>query len=215
MTSSEPGRAYGYRDASPSHSQTYLRAPLEKALASRSWPSPARALDYGCGSGWLADWLAGKGFETVGVDISESGIEVARRSFPNVEFTTDVSAASLRKRGPFDLVTCIHVIAHCFTPSSELKRIHECLRPGGMFLIATPYHGYLKNLAMAVSGHLTRHLDTSWPGAYVHYFFPKSISKLLHEVGFTDIAIARVGRIPPFAKSMIVTCTKPVWCARG
>jgi len=75
-------------------------------------------------------------------------------------------------------------------------------------VLSTPYHGYFKNLAMAVTGRLESHLDTSWSGAYVHFFTPRSISKLLVEAGFRDIAVMRAGRIAPVAKSMILTCSK-------
>ena len=209
MATPDPGRAYGYRDAAPSHSQTYLSAPLDRLIASRAWASPSKALDYGCGNGWFANWLSEKGFQTSGVDISPSGIEQARRAFPHVAFTTDVSPASLSRLGPFDLVTCIEVIAHCYKPLEELGRIHSSLKPGGLFILSTPYHGYLKFLALAATGRMEKYLDTSWAGAYVHHFAPRSITKLLADAGFTDIAISRAVRIPALAKSMIVTCTKP------
>jgi len=171
-------------------------------------PPYARALDYGCGNGWFADWLASKRFKTVGVDISESGVALARRTIPSVEFSSDISLENLKQLGPFDLVTCIEVIAHCYSPSSELGKIFACLRLGGTLVLSTPYHGYFKNLAMAVTGRLESHLDTSWSGAYVHFFTPRSISKLLVEAGFRDIAVMRAGRIAPVAKSMILTCSK-------
>lgn len=209
MTMTSPGRAYGYQNASPSHFRQYLLAPLDRAIAGRRWPSPARALDYGCGNGWFAGWLASKHFSTVGVDISESGVELARRTVPSVEFSSDISIENLKRLGPFDLVTCIEVIAHCFTPSSDLEKMFACLRPGGTLVLSTPYHGYLKNLAMAVTGKLESHLDTSWSGAYVHFFTPRSISKLVVQAGFRDIALARAGRIAPLAKAMILTCSKP------
>ena len=209
MTSAAPGRAYGYRDAGPSHSQTYLNSALGQIIAGRAWPPPARALDYGCGNGWFANWLATRGFETTGVDISPSGIEVARRSFSSVAFTTDVSSESLARQGPFDLVTCIEVIAHCFVPSDELGRIREALKPGGLLVLSSPYHGYLKFLALAATGRMEQHLDTSWAGAYVHHFTPRSITKLLEDNGFSDVAIIQAGRVPALAKSMIVTGTRP------
>ena len=209
MATPDPGRAYGYRDAQPSHSQIYLGDPLDRLIASRNWKNPARALDYGCGNGWFANWMSQKGFDTAGVDISPSGIEQARIAFPHVAFTTDVSPESLARLGPFDLITSIEVIAHCYKPAEELARIRAVLRPGGIFILSTPYHGYLKFLALAATGRMEQHLDTSWAGAYVHYFTPNSITKLLSGAGFAEITIARVGRISALAKSMIVTCTKP------
>lgn len=209
MATTERGRAYGYRDAAPSHSQLYLSTPLERILDREAWPPSTKALDYGCGNGWFASWLAGRSFRTSGVDISPSGIEVARRNFPELEFSDDVSAESLARLGPFSLVTCIEVIAHCYQPADELARLHACLEPGGRLILSTPYHGYWKYLALAVTGRMEQYLDTSWAGSYVHHFSPQSISQLLKNAGFRDIEIIRAGRIPPLAKAMIVTCRKP------
>lgn len=209
MVNSDGGRAYGYRDALPSHSQSYLSTPLDVIIARETWPSHAKALDYGCGNGWFANWLAGRGFKPTGIDISPSGIEVARRSFPDVAFSNDVSAESLARLGPFHLATCIEVIAHCYRPSEELARIHECLEPGGRLILSTPYHGYWKYLALAVTGRMEVYLDTAWDGAYVHHFTPQSMTQLLEKAGFRDIEIVRAGRIPLLAKAMIVTCRKP------
>jgi 2-polyprenyl-6-hydroxyphenyl methylase/3-demethylubiquinone-9 3-methyltransferase len=209
MAEMTSGRVYSFENAAPMHSHRYLQRPLYRAINNRNWPSHTRALDYGCGNGSFAGWLAAQGFNTVGVDISESGIELARRAVPSAEFTLDNSLENLLRLGPFDLVTCIEVIAHCYNPSNDLKKMFLCLRPGGTLVLATPYHGYAKNLAMALTGNLERHLDTSWSGAYVHFFTPLSISKLLEQAGFRSITVTRAGRIAPLAKSMILTCSKP------
>jgi SAM-dependent methyltransferase len=41
---------------------------------------PGRALDLGCGLGNYAIWLAGKGFDVVGVDASPTAIKIAKRN---------------------------------------------------------------------------------------------------------------------------------------
>lgn len=209
MAMTEPGRAYDYCDALPSHSQVYLGASLARIIARETWPAHAKALDYGCGNGWFANWLAGRGFKTAGVDISQTGIEIARQNFPDITFSTDVTSESLARLGPFQLATCIEVIAHCYRPAEELSRLHDSLDTGGRLILSTPYHGYWKNLALAVSGRMNSYLDTAWEGAYLHHFSPKAITQLLENAGFRDIEITRAGRIPPLAKAMIVTCRKP------
>ena len=204
----ERGRAYSYRDAGPSHSQAYLSEPIGRVLAQEVWPPSTKALDYGCGNGWFASWLAGRGFNASGVDISQSGIDLARQSFPELSFSNDVSEEGLARLGPFGLVTCIEVLAHCYLPADDLARLHACLEPKGRLILSTPYHGYWKYLALAVTGRMEQYLDTSWAGAYVHHFSPQTITRLLENTGFRDIEITRAGRIPPLAKAMIVTCRK-------
>jgi predicted SAM-dependent methyltransferase len=38
----------------------------------------------------------------------------------------------------FDLITLFHVVEHFYKPDTELARIYELLKPGGLLLIETP-----------------------------------------------------------------------------
>jgi 2-polyprenyl-6-hydroxyphenyl methylase/3-demethylubiquinone-9 3-methyltransferase len=77
------------------------------------------------------------------------------------------------------------------------------LEPGGTALISTPYHGYWKNLAMAVTGKFDRHVDPLWDYGHIKFWSPKTLTSLLTEAGLSVVTFDRVGRIPPLAKSMI------------
>jgi 2-polyprenyl-3-methyl-5-hydroxy-6-metoxy-1,4-benzoquinol methylase len=203
------GRSYEYYNSDLSHTHAYLSPSIGAIISSRTWPKAARALDFGCGNGSLASWLSGKGFDAVGVDISESGISIAKRTYSSIPFSTDTSKENLAKLGPFDLVLCVEVIAHCYDPFAEMEKLWESLRPGGVLILSTPYHGYLKNLALAVTGHMDRHFSTLWSGSCVRFFSIKTISELLFSAKFRKIQVVRVGRIPPLAKSMVVSALKP------
>jgi 2-polyprenyl-6-hydroxyphenyl methylase/3-demethylubiquinone-9 3-methyltransferase len=49
----------------------------------------------------------------------------------------------------------------------------------GMGFLSTPYHGYLKNLALAVSGKMDSHFGALWYGGHVKFFSIKTLQKLL------------------------------------
>src|SRR5678815_4079255 len=42
--------------------------------------------DLGCGNGHISGRLAALGYHVTGVDASETGIQIARRTYPGVEF---------------------------------------------------------------------------------------------------------------------------------
>jgi len=66
-----------------------------------------RVLDVGCGNGFTCGQLLKCGAEVVGVDLSESGINIARKSHPNGRFEVMAADSSLLKKlrePPFDLV---------------------------------------------------------------------------------------------------------------
>ena len=71
--------------------QIYSNAPLEKIPWNIQNPpnllvevvesgkvNPCRAVDVGCGAGNYALWLASRGFQVTGIDVSEKAIEIAR-----------------------------------------------------------------------------------------------------------------------------------------
>ena len=50
------------------------------ALFSLLPPPPASIVEFGCGTGWLSLYLARRGYEVLGVDISEDAVASARRA---------------------------------------------------------------------------------------------------------------------------------------
>src|SRR5215211_3288134 len=109
--------------------------------------------DLGCGNGHLGGRLVALGYRVTGVDASRSGIQIAHRTYPAATFIETLIDRSLGERlGTFDLVISSDVIEHLYRPSDLLEAACSLLTPGGHALIGTPYHGYLKNLALAVTG---------------------------------------------------------------
>src|ERR1043165_6544942 len=100
--------------------------------------------DLGCGNGHITGRLASLGYEVTGVDASASGIQIARRTYPGVEFVEAIIDHQLNV-GTFDLVISSDVIEHLYRPSDLLEAAVSLLKPGGQVLIGTPYHGYLNN----------------------------------------------------------------------
>jgi 2-polyprenyl-6-hydroxyphenyl methylase/3-demethylubiquinone-9 3-methyltransferase len=81
-------------------------------------------------------------------------------------------------------------------------------RGGGTAILSTPYHGYWKNLALALTGRMDKHFTALLDHGHIKFWSTETLGELLREVGFIDIHFERVGRIPPLAKSMIVIARK-------
>ena len=178
----------------------------------RAWLKQAGArsvLDLGCGNGALTSAFGREGFEMTGMDVSESGIAIAARNFPKILFEHSEMATPLadRLRQTFDAVIAVEVVEHLLLPRLLFERAKEALRPGGVFIVTTPYHGFLKNLALA----LTNKFDTHWHPlrdyGHVKFFSRETLSQLFSEQALTVERFARVGRIPALAKSMILQGT--------
>jgi fructose-1,6-bisphosphatase/inositol monophosphatase family enzyme len=74
--------------------------------------------------------------------------------------------------------------------------------------VSTPYHGYWKNLALALAGKLDNHFTALWDHGHIKFWSIATLRHLLQEAGFQSIAFHRVGRIPLLAKSMIAVARK-------
>ncbi|WP_324611102.1 methyltransferase domain-containing protein [Moorena producens] len=101
----------------------------------------------------------------------------------------------------------VEVIEHFFYPKELVRLARKCINPGGHLIITTPYHGYLKNLVLAVSGKMDPHFHVFWDGGHIKFFSVKTLSKLLETEGYTDIQFKFAGRLPYLWKSMLC-CSK-------
>lgn len=189
----------------------YLLPELEKLLA-EFVPAPAntRVLDLGCGNGAVTAWLAERGLEVVGVDPSESGIAWARQSRPDLEFHRASAYEPLRARlGSFSLVLCLEVIEHVYDPQVFIGTVRDVLTPGGIAILSTPYHGWLKNVAIALLGRFDRHVHPLSVHGHIKFWSRETLKRLLEGGGFEVLEFRRVGRVPPLAKSMLAVARRP------
>jgi 2-polyprenyl-6-hydroxyphenyl methylase/3-demethylubiquinone-9 3-methyltransferase len=205
---------YGWTFSEPDHTDAYLLEPIAALLP----PLPTGIVRAGLSiwaavTGWLAAWLAAQGWQVVGIDPSVSGIERARASHPEVRFEALFAGADLLERlevEPFDLVVSTEVVEHLYAPRDWATAAHGALRPGGTFLCSTPYHGYLKNLVLALTGKLDAHFTALWDGGHIKFWSRSSLSQLLVEAGFEQQVFRGSGRLPWLWKSMVCSVRRPL-----
>jgi 2-polyprenyl-3-methyl-5-hydroxy-6-metoxy-1,4-benzoquinol methylase len=197
---------YGYKTEEYNHIHSYLLEPL---LASLAKPKNTKILDVGCGNGWLTNILIDNGFDVYGTDASESGIAIARKKNPDKFFLQDLAKEELpvELQGiKFDTIISTEVIEHLYAPKKYLEFCKKVLKKtgGGELIISTPYHGYLKNVALSLFGKLDNHFTVLWDGGHIKFWSKKSLTKALEEQGFRITNFKGCGRIPWLWKSMIV-----------
>ncbi len=198
---------YYYTNNRPRYHHAYLLSPLLEMLLKLKATSQRklRVLDLGCGNGSLSHVIAEHGCEVVGVDTSAPGIAISRQSFPECQFIqADIyDLPDMNLLHSFDVVLAIEVIEHLIYPKELAKAAKKCLKPGGRLILSTPYHGYLKNLALAITGKMDNHFTVLWDNGHVKFFSVATITKLLETEGYTDIEFRFAGRFPYLWKSML------------
>ena len=167
--------------------------------------------DLGCGNGSIANYLTNKGWNVTGVDPSDSAIRYANLNFPNIKLFKGATNENLSSRfGRFPILISLEVIEHVYAPREYMTNIFDLLEPGGVAIISTPYHGYLKNLLIALLGKMDNHFDVLTDVGHIKFWSIKTMKQLLNEFKFQSIEFSRVGRIPFIGKSMIVKFNKPL-----
>jgi 2-polyprenyl-6-hydroxyphenyl methylase/3-demethylubiquinone-9 3-methyltransferase len=199
---------YEYSSTDRAWEDSYIAPKVIQRLHTE--PRICSVLDAGCGNGNLSGRLTAEGLEVCAFDASTSGIEHARRAFSGVRFEVASVYDDLRQRfgQEFDACVCVEVIEHLYDPRAFVCRVFDVLRPGGLFIVTTPYHGYVKNVALAVTGKLDNHYSALWDGGHIKFWSRATLTTLLEEARFQVIGFEGAGRLPLLWKSMIVTARK-------
>jgi len=201
-------RDYGYANAAACHAFSYLQPAVLRAVRDLPVGPGLRVLDVGCGNGYLAGVFADQGCSVVGIDLSETGIAQARAAYPKVRFEILPADDMLLKHlgePAFDVVVSTEVVEHLYDPQAFVRGCRDALKMGGRFVCSTPYHGYLKNLAISQAGVWDTHANPLWDGGHIKLWSRKTLTRLLAENGFGDIQFQGAGRVAFLWGSMILS----------
>lgn len=197
---------FGFTRTSASHAHQYLDGPILSLIDPKR---NSKILDLGCGNGALVRLLVEKGFDAYGTDASIEGIKIAQESLPERFIIQDLAKDGLPKEFepiPFNTVISTEVIEHLYDPRKFASFCKKILlrNGGGELIISTPYHGYFKNLVIALMGKWDDHTNPLFDGGHIKFWSKATLSKLLEEQGFTVTDFIGCGRFPYLWKSMII-----------
>jgi 2-polyprenyl-6-hydroxyphenyl methylase / 3-demethylubiquinone-9 3-methyltransferase len=102
-----------------------------------------RVLDVGCGGGILADSMARRGADVLGIDLATKALKVAQLHAIEAETQgvsyREISAEALAAEQPtsFDVVTCMEMLEHVPDPSLIVKACADLVKPGGYVFFST------------------------------------------------------------------------------
>lgn len=139
-------------------------------------------LEIGPGRGWFVIHGKKSGWETWAVEINKEAFKRLQTS--GLDNVIHCAAEDMNVPSDyFDVVRMWDVIEHLRSPSTVIRAIERCLRPGGYLRLSTTNFASLSRL---VNGPDWVYLNGS---DHIHLFEPATIRFLLMRTGFTDIRV--------------------------
>jgi SAM-dependent methyltransferase len=170
-----------------------------------------KVLCLGCGSGEEAQALAEKGADVVGVDLSKGLIEVAKQSYPDLEFQVMDMEELKFTEDTFDFVYSSLVMHYVPDWSKTLAAVKSVMKPGATFLFSTHhpvrwgadvdrsngsrvtmgYHRQDKEQAEVYGDYLNRRqIEDIWFGNMPVTFFHKPFGEIMREIISSGLVIS-------------------------
>jgi 2-polyprenyl-3-methyl-5-hydroxy-6-metoxy-1,4-benzoquinol methylase len=197
---------YGWSDTRPTYSQRYL---LPVVLRLSQPLAPLRVLDVGVGNGSYLPWWLKQGWSVSAMEPDKPGFEIAK-SVDGVDVRHLGVDAKLPAewRGAFDLVISLEVVEHLYAPSDLVKCMRSALKTGGHAIVSTPYHGYVKNLALSIANRWDAHHHPERVGGHIKFWSRSSLTSVFEAGGLQAVGFRGAGRLPYLWNSMVMVFRK-------
>jgi len=137
-----------------------------------------RLLDYGCGSGAFARFMAARGYDVVGLEPFSLGSPTNEPSLTLLRKPFESARAEL---GEFDVITLWHVLEHVHRPIELLRALGEHLAPDGVIVISVPN---FKSVQSELFKGAWFHLD---PPRHLIHFEPDTLASTVEHAGLRQV----------------------------
>jgi 2-polyprenyl-3-methyl-5-hydroxy-6-metoxy-1,4-benzoquinol methylase len=207
-----PETGFTAYDGADSYGDRLWPALIDVLKAENARRVAPRVFDLGCGSGAMLARLRAHGFVAMGVETSPAALKRAPMQHPGVKIVYGSAYDDLAARhGRWPIVISLEVVEHLVDVHAFAATLFELVEPGGIAIVSTPFHGYIKNLAISLAAGWDAHWQTlETPGWHIKFFSPATLTALLESAGFTVERILRFGRRPlTLATGMMAVARKP------
>ncbi len=143
-------------------------------------------LDIGCSDGECLSYFQKDGWQTFGIEPSESESELARKRGINV--VTDSFAGALKRDlGKYDAVMLGSVLEHHPAPEKFCRQIYDkLLNRGGALCIQVPND--FNAFQLAAVEYYKKEMWWVVPPAHLNYFSFDSLTKFIEKIGFEIVS---------------------------
>lgn len=113
--------------------QEKVRKIVLRLLPAKKGGVPTKALDFGCGTGFIINLIKDLYTEVHGVDITQDMMKQVDLSSGNIILHESLAEATPFKDATFDFATAYSFMDHLYSYQDFLKEAFRVLKPGGIF----------------------------------------------------------------------------------
>ena len=150
------------------------------------------ALDVGCGGGILAESMAQRAAQVVGIDLATKPLGVARlhaleAGVQNVNYR-EIAAEAMAAEAPgsFDVVTCMEMLEHVPDPSSIVRAAAALAKPGGWVFFSTLNRNPKSFLFAIIGAEYVLKMLPKGTHEYARFIRPSELSRWCREAGLSQ-----------------------------
>ncbi len=182
-------------------------------------------VDVGCGGGILAESMARRGANVLGVDLADKPLKVAmlhamEAGLSNIDYRSIAAEAlAAEQPGQFDVVTCMEMLEHVPDPSSVVQACADMAKPGGWVFFSTLNRNPKAFLMAIVGAEYVLNLLPRGTHEYTKFIQPAELSRWVRNAGLNHVEFKGMGYNPLTRRyslnqdtsvNYLVACRKPL-----
>lgn len=172
--------------------------------------SNKQVLDVGCGGGILAEAMAQRSAQVLGIDLAVKPLKVAQlhaleSGVHNVDYReVPVEVLAAEQPARFDVVTCMEMLEHVPAPESVVAACAALVKPGGWVFFSTLNRNPKAFLFAIVGAEYVLKLLPRGTHEYEKFIRPSELARWCREAGL-DLQRTRGLEYNPFTRHYSLT----------
>ena len=152
-----------------------------------------RVVDVGCGGGILAESMARRGADVLGIDLSDRPLKVAQlhameAGVANIDYrSVAVEALAAEQPASFDVVTCMEMLEHVPDPTSVVQACMNLAKPGGWVFFSTINRNPKAYLFAIIGAEYLLKMLPKGTHDYARFIQPAELARWAREAGLDTV----------------------------